>query len=68
MSMALAQLVSRRGIPFAVMESDEDYFAHEYGLTPQDMIWAGKRMRKEAARSRRAGTLRDIGHADDLKG
>jgi addiction module RelB/DinJ family antitoxin len=67
-AMALAQLVNRRGIPFSVTESDEDYFAREYDLTPAEMIQAGKRMREETARARRAGTLKEIGSVEDLAG
>jgi hypothetical protein len=66
--MALAQLVHRRGIPFAVTESDEDYFAQEYGLTSSDKVQAGTRMHEEAAHARRTGTLREIRKADDLAG
>lgn len=65
-SMALAQLVHRRGIPFAVTESDEDYFEREYGLTPSEKAQAGKRMREEAAHARSSGTRREIHSADDL--
>ena len=67
-SMALAQLVHSRGIPFAVTESDEDYFGREYGLTQSEKVQAGRRMRDEAAQARRAGTLREIRNVDDLVG
>jgi len=65
-SMALTQLVHHRGIPFAVMESDEAYFGREYELTASDEVKAGKRMRQETARARRAGTLREIRSVEDL--
>jgi addiction module RelB/DinJ family antitoxin len=67
-SMALAQLVLRRAIPFAVTESDEDYFEREYGLTSSEKARAGKRMREEAAQDRRHGTLREVRSVDDLAG
>lgn len=67
-SMALAQLVHRRGIPFAVMESDDAYFESEYGLTSAEKIAAGQRMREETAHARRTGTLREIRGAADLAG
>ena len=59
-SMALTQLVNRRGLPFAVTESDAAYFASEYGLTPAQSVKAGKTMRQETARARRTGKLREI--------
>ena len=65
-SMALTQLVNRRGIPFAVTESDADYFAAEYGLTPAQSAKAGAAMSREAARARRAGKLREISELADL--
>ncbi|MCC5022457.1 MAG: type II toxin-antitoxin system RelB/DinJ family antitoxin [Candidatus Synoicihabitans palmerolidicus] len=65
-AMALAQLVNRRGLPFAVTESDEDYFANEYGLSAEQMVAAGKRMQAEANREKAAGRLRTINGPDDL--
>lgn len=65
-SMALTQLVNRRGIPFAVAESDEGYFASEYGLTVEQAEQAGAAMTKETASARRAGKLREIKDVADL--
>lgn len=65
-SMALTQLVNRRGIPFAVAESDEGYFAAEYGLTSAQAVKAGAAMTKESANARRAGKLREITDVTDL--
>jgi addiction module RelB/DinJ family antitoxin len=65
-SMALTQLVHRRGLPFSVSEPDGAYFASEYALTPAWAAKAGASMRKETARSRRSGTLREITKPDDL--
>lgn len=65
-SMALTQLVNRRGIPFAVAESDEGYFASEYGLTAEQAQQAGAAMTKETASARRAGKLREITGLADL--
>ena len=59
-SMALTQLVNRRGLPFAVTEPDAGYFAAEYGLTPAQCARAGAAMRKETARARRTGRLREV--------
>jgi addiction module RelB/DinJ family antitoxin len=65
-SMALTQLVNRRGLPFAVTESDATYFASEYGLTPRQSARAGAAMSRETARARRAGELREIIEVADL--
>lgn len=65
-SMALAQLVNRRGLPFAVAESDEAYFASEYGLGGAAADRAGRRLRREATAARRRNLLRAVKSADDL--
>lgn len=65
-SMTLTQLVNRRGLPFAVTESDAAYFASEYGLTSFQANRAGAAMRAEAARARRAGKLRAVNGLSDL--
>jgi addiction module RelB/DinJ family antitoxin len=65
-SMALAQLVIRRGLPFAVTESDADYFTSEYGLTAVQSANAGAAMRKEAAHARRTGKLGEVTGLSDL--
>ncbi len=65
-SMALTQLVNRRGLPFAVTVSDAGYFAAEYGLASAQSVRAGAAMRRETARARRAGELREITRAADL--
>ena len=65
-SMALTQLVNRRGLPFAVTESDAGYFASEYGVTATQSIKAGAVMRRESDRARRSGKLREITELADL--
>ncbi|MGD1030507.1 MAG: type II toxin-antitoxin system RelB/DinJ family antitoxin [Opitutaceae bacterium] len=65
-SMALTQLVNRRGLPFAVTESDASYFASEYGLTAAQAFRAGAAMKKEAAHARRSGKLREVKEPADL--
>jgi len=65
-SMALTQLVNHRGLPFAVTESDADYFGYEYGLTPAQCAKAGAAMRRETRRARRTGELRDVTKVADL--
>ncbi len=65
-SMALTQLVNRRGLPFAVTESDAGYFASEYGLTSAQSVKAGAAMGRDTARARRTGKLREITELADL--
>jgi addiction module RelB/DinJ family antitoxin len=65
-SMSLAQLVNRRGLPFAVTESDEAYFSAEYGLDSVSAARAGRRMKRETARARATGKLTEIKSASDL--
>ena len=65
-SMALTQLVNRRGLPFAVTESDAGYFASEYGVTAAQSAKAGAAMRREIDHARRTGKLREITELADL--
>ena len=65
-SMALTQLVNRRGLPFAVMEPDAAYFKNEYGLTLDESARAGAAMKSESTRARRSGKLRAISSEADL--
>lgn len=65
-AMSLAQLVNRRGLPFAVTESDDSYFSSEYGLTAVEKIRAGARMKRETARARASGKLKTITGPEDL--
>ena len=65
-SMALTQLVNRRGLPFAVTESDARYFESEYGLTSAQCVKAGEAMSRETAHARRTGKLRKITKLVDL--
>jgi addiction module RelB/DinJ family antitoxin len=65
-SMSLAQLVNRRGLPFAVTVSDQTYFAEEYGLTPAAAEKTGRRLKRETTRARRSGELREATGPDAL--
>jgi addiction module RelB/DinJ family antitoxin len=65
-SMALTQLVHRRGLPFAVTESDAAYFTSEYGLNAGQSIRAGAAMKRETAQARRTGKLRAVTELADL--
>ena len=65
-SMAMAQLVNRRGLPFAVTEADEAYFASEYGIDPGQAALVGRRLRGETSRARASGKLAEVATAADL--
>jgi addiction module RelB/DinJ family antitoxin len=59
-NMLFAQIVARRGIPFAVQEAGDAYAAGEYGLTPAEISAAGKRIHRRIARERKAGKLTEF--------
>ncbi len=65
-NMLFAQVIARRGLPFAVQEDGDAYARTEYGLTPAEMGAAAKRIRLSIARERKAGTIRPVKSADDL--
>src|SRR6266542_286654 len=65
--MFLAQVVSRKALPFAVSLSGLDYAAAEYGATEADVAAAGKRMRQRSRAARRAGTIREVTGIDSLR-
>ncbi len=65
-NMLFAQVIARRGLPFAVQEDGDAYAQSEYGLTPAEMDAAAKRIRQSIARERKAGTIRPVKSADDL--
>lgn len=65
-NMLFAQVIARRGLPFAVQEEGDTYGQSEYGLTPAEMAAAEKRIRRSIARERKAGTIRPVKSADDL--
>ena len=57
-NMMFAQIIARRGLPFAVQEDGDAYAQSEYGLTPAEMDAAAKRIRQSIARERKAGTIK----------
>lgn len=62
----LAQVESRKALPFVVALPDSEYAAAAYGLTDVEVAAAGKRMRRAANAERKAGSLRAIRTASDL--
>jgi addiction module RelB/DinJ family antitoxin len=65
-SLSLAQLVNRRGLPFAVTESDADYFSKEYEISSAQAARVGRKLRVETSRARRSGKLKEVTSAADL--
>jgi addiction module RelB/DinJ family antitoxin len=63
----LAQVISRKAIPFVVALPDSEYAAAEYGLTPADIAAAGKRMRRSSDAARRSGGVRAVAGIDSLR-
>ena len=51
-----ASIIALRKVPVHAA----DYAEQEYGLTPAEMDRAAKRIRRNLARERRAGTIRDL--------
>ena len=66
-NMLFAQIIARRGLPFAVQEEGAAYAQSEYGLTPAEMDAAAKRIRRGIARERKVGTIKRVRSADDLR-
>lgn len=54
-NMLFAQIVARRGLPFAVQEDGYDYAQSEYGVTPAELDAAAKRIKRAAAGARSRG-------------
>jgi addiction module RelB/DinJ family antitoxin len=63
----LAQVVSRKAIPFAVSLPDSEYAAAEYGVTVAEITAAGKRMRRASDAARRSGKVRAVSGIDSLR-
>jgi addiction module RelB/DinJ family antitoxin len=63
----LAQVVSRKAIPFPVALPDSEYAAAEYGVTAVEIAAAGKRMRRSSDAARRSGEVRAVSGIDSLR-
>jgi addiction module RelB/DinJ family antitoxin len=63
----LAQVVSRKAIPFAVTLPDSEYATAEYGVTAAEIVAAGKRMRRASDAARRSGGIRAVSGIDSLR-
>ncbi|MFA5264315.1 MAG: type II toxin-antitoxin system RelB/DinJ family antitoxin [Opitutaceae bacterium] len=63
----LAQVASRKAIPFAVALPDSEYAAAEYGVTAAEVAATGKRMRRSSDAARRSGGVRAVSGIDSLR-
>ncbi len=63
----LAQVASRKAIPFAIVLPDSEYAAAEYGVTAAEVAVAGNRMRRSSAAARRSGGVRAVTGIDSLR-
>lgn len=59
-NMLFAQVIARRGLPFAVQEEGYAYAQSEYGLTPAEVDAAERRIHLSIERERKAGTLAEF--------
>ena len=66
-NMVFAQIEQRRALPFDVADAGDDYAFQEYGVTKAEMERFEKRLENNLARERKAGTLRPMKSADDLR-
>ena len=63
----LAQVISRKAIPFTITLPDSEYAAAEYGVTVAEIEAAGKRMRRSSDAARRSGGVRAVSGIDSLR-
>ena len=67
-NMVFAQIEQRRALPFDVADAGDDYAFQEYGVTKAEMERFEKRLAKDIARERKAGTIRELKSWRDLRG
>ena len=67
-NMVFAQIEQRRALPFDVADAGDDYAFQEYGVTKAEMEKFEKRLAKDIARERKAGTIRELTNWRDLRG
>ena len=66
-NMLYAQIEQHRGLPFAVQEDGYAYARNEYGLSSAEIAAADKRIQQSITLERKAGTIRRVRSADDLR-
>jgi addiction module RelB/DinJ family antitoxin len=66
-NMLYAQIIQRRAIPFAVSDAGDDYARDEYGATAAELTSSVRRANRDIARERKAGTIRRVTSANDLR-
>ena len=65
-NMFFAQVITHRGIPFAVQEEGYAYAASEYGVTAAELDATARRIGRNIVRERKAGSLKVVRSPDDL--
>ena len=66
-NMVFARIEQQRALPFAVTDAGSDYAFEEYGVTAAELARFERRLDREIARERKAGTIRPVRSADDLR-
>ena len=66
-NMVFAQIEQRRALPFDVADAGDDYAFQEYGMTKGEMDRCERRLEKDLARERKAGTIRELKSWRDLR-
>jgi addiction module RelB/DinJ family antitoxin len=59
-NLLFAQIVNRRGLPFAVQEEGYVYAQGEYGLSPDELDRASERIKRETAKARRNNEIKPV--------
>jgi addiction module RelB/DinJ family antitoxin len=66
-NMVFAQIEQRRALPFDVADAGDDYATEEYGATHEELARFERRLAKDIARERKAGTLQELTGWRDLR-
>jgi|ERR1035438_3730993 addiction module RelB/DinJ family antitoxin len=59
-NLLFAQIVNRRGLPFAVQEEGYAYAKAEYGVSPAELDQAAKSIHRESEQARRRGEIKSL--------
>jgi addiction module RelB/DinJ family antitoxin len=59
-NLLFAQIVNRRGLPFAVQEEGYAYAEAEYGVSPAELDRAAESIHRESEQARRRGEIKSL--------
>ncbi len=59
-NLLFAQIVNRRGLPFAVQEEGYAYAKAEYGISPAELDQAAENIHRESEQARRGGEIKAV--------